>query len=157
MRRSCILEAAIAALLFANTGTTAAALFPPTRIQLVDVQGRPVAGAVVGIDVQYDRDREPSFTSREGIEARTDDRGEALLTIKYETGIYAIREDRDHPLVGVTMVTREAARQARADRDVAALQGPPAGRMPGLPGAGAEVPCRPGGTELGAAGRGSTG
>jgi WD40 repeat protein len=107
MRRSCILEAAIAVLLIASTGIAARAQAPPTPIRLIDLQGHPVAGAIVGTDLQHDRDREPSFTSREGIEARTDERGEASLAIRYETGIYAIREDHDRPLVGVTTVTRE--------------------------------------------------
>ena len=50
MGRSRIFNAAMAGLLFANTGIAAQSTSPPTPIRLVDVQGRPVAGAVVGAD-----------------------------------------------------------------------------------------------------------
>ena len=87
----------------------------PTRraIRLVDAQGRPVAGAVASTYFQRDADREPAFTAPEPIEAATSN-ARGLLALKLEipghldgAGIYAIRQDRDRPLVGLRKVTRE--------------------------------------------------
>ena len=80
----------------------------PIRIRLVDIQGRPVAGALVGTGFVRDADREPSYTPDEGAEATiSDQRGEASLTLRERMGIYAIRPDKDRPLVGVHEVARE--------------------------------------------------
>jgi hypothetical protein len=87
----------------------------PTRraIRLVDTQGRPVQGAVVSTYFSRDADAESSFTPPEPIEsARSNTRG--LLSLKLEIpshldgeGLYAIRQDKGRPLVGVRKVTRE--------------------------------------------------
>ena len=66
----------------------------PTRraIRLVDVQGRPVAGAVASTYFQRDADREPAFTAPEPIEAatsnvapacsRSNSRSQAISTVR---------------------------------------------------------------------------
>ncbi len=115
MRRSCTLRTAIAALLIANSGIVARAHVPPTPIRLVDVQGQPVAGAIVGTDFLEFGGRTLPFPTWTGTESRTtDERGETSLTMRGETGVYAIREDKDRPLVGAIRVTRaELGRPAR--------------------------------------------
>jgi WD40 repeat protein len=87
----------------------------PTRraIRLVDAQGRPVEGAVASTYFSRDLDEEPSFTPPEPIEAaKSNARG--LLVLKLEIpghldgeGLYAIRQDKGRPLVGLHKVTRE--------------------------------------------------
>jgi WD40 repeat protein len=87
----------------------------PTRraIRLVDAQGRPVEGAIVSTYFSKDLDSEPSFTPPEPIEwARSNARG--LLALKLEIpghldgeGLYAIRQDKGRPLVGLRRVTRD--------------------------------------------------
>ena len=82
-------------------------------LRLVDAQGRPVAGAVVSSYFSRDCDREPSFTAPESIESKSSDaKGE--LTLKLEipghldgVGVFAIRQDKGRPLVGLSKVTRE--------------------------------------------------
>jgi WD40 repeat protein len=80
---------------------------------LVDPQGRPVAGAVVSTFFVKDGDGESSFTPPESIESQTsDERGEASLTLdvplpREGKGVYAIRLDKNRPLVGVHTITRE--------------------------------------------------
>jgi WD40 repeat protein len=106
MCRRCTVKSAITALLIAHAELAARAQVPPTPIRLVDVQGQPVAGALVGSYLHYDREREPAFTPLEGSLIRTDERGEVSLPVWYETGIYAIRDDPQRPLVGVTRITR---------------------------------------------------
>ncbi len=87
----------------------------PTRraIRLVDAQGRPVVGAVVSTYFSRDLDQEPSFTPPEPIEAARSN-ARCLLALKLEIldhldgeGIYAIRQDKGRPLVGLHKVTRE--------------------------------------------------
>src|SRR5262249_28220545 len=84
----------------------------PPRFRLVDDQGRPVAGAVVGTSFSRDADREATFTPPAGIESWTsDERGEVSRAPAYGirqagAGIYAIRQDKDRPLVGVSRLTR---------------------------------------------------
>ncbi len=87
----------------------------PTRraIRLVDAQGRPVEGALASTYFQRDIDREPSFIVPEPIEAATSN-ARGLLALKIEIpghldgeGIYAIRQRKGRPLVGLRKVTRE--------------------------------------------------
>jgi HEAT repeats/WD domain, G-beta repeat len=87
----------------------------PTRrlIRLVDTRGRPVEGAVVSTYFSRDLDEESSFTPPEPMEAaRSNARG--LVALKVEIpghmdgeGLYAIRQDKGRPLVGLCRVTRE--------------------------------------------------
>ena len=84
-----------------------------TPLRLVDTQGRPVAGAVVSHYFSRDGDREPSFTVPEPIESKTSD-AQGGVALKLEipghldgTGIFAIRQDKGRPLVGLHKVTRE--------------------------------------------------
>jgi WD40 repeat protein len=85
----------------------------PTVVRLVDTEGRPVAGAVVGTSFTRDRDRDRSFVPTEGTEFQTsDERGEAPLRLPVtlpmtSATVYAIRPDRDRPLVGLDRVGRE--------------------------------------------------
>jgi Tol biopolymer transport system component len=64
---------------------------------------------------ERERDRDASFMPPEWSESRTTDQhGEASLPVRIpvplgEAGIYAIRQDKDRPLVGVHRLTREAA------------------------------------------------
>jgi WD40 repeat protein len=87
----------------------------PTRraIHLVDAQGRPVKGAVASTYFQRNFDREPSFTPPEPIEVGTSN-ARGLLSLKLEIpghldgeGIYAFRQGKGRPLVGLRRVTRE--------------------------------------------------
>ena len=87
----------------------------PTRraIRLVDAQGRPVEGALASTYFQRDIDREPSFIVPEPLEAATSN-ARGLLALKLEipghldgAGIYAIRQRKGRPLVGLLKVTRE--------------------------------------------------
>ncbi len=78
---------------------------PPTPIRLVDAQGRPVAGAVVGVAFSRNRDRERSFQPWEVTGSRTTDaRGEAALTLARGEGVYALRQDRGRAYAGVHLV-----------------------------------------------------
>jgi WD40 repeat protein/beta-lactamase regulating signal transducer with metallopeptidase domain len=85
----------------------------PTLIRLVDENGRPVSGATVSSYFSRDCDREPAFTSPEPIEAQTsDDRGEVTLELDIPghidgTAIFAIRQVKGRPLVGLRKVLRE--------------------------------------------------
>src|SRR5262249_46999345 len=86
----------------------------PTRpaIRLVDTRGRPVEGAGVSTSFSRDFDEESSFTPPEPMEAaRSNARG--LVALKVEIpghmdgeGLYAIRQDKGRPLVGLCRVTR---------------------------------------------------
>jgi hypothetical protein len=106
MRRSC--PVAVAILLITSAGTPARGQHPPTPIRLVDREGRPVAGAVVGTVFSYDAEREPSLTPSVPSQARiTDDRGGASLPLTRESSLCAIREDKGHPLVGAVKVKQE--------------------------------------------------
>ncbi len=87
----------------------------PTRraIRLVDAQDRPVAGAVVSTYFNCDADYSPAFVVPEPLESATSN-SRGLLSLKLEipshldgAGIYAIRPDKDRPLVGLRKVTRE--------------------------------------------------
>jgi WD40 repeat protein len=88
-------------------------------IRLVDAQGRPVAGALASSYLQRDADREPSFRPSDPKQAPTSDpRGELALELGIPghldgTGVYAIRQDGDHPLVGIHKVTRKQIRDGR--------------------------------------------
>jgi hypothetical protein len=77
----------------------------PTPLRLVDLQGHPVAGAVVGTSFERDRDRERLFRPVEANESDTSDaRGEASLTLTDGTAVYAIRQDKEGAIVGVHLV-----------------------------------------------------
>jgi WD40 repeat protein len=82
-----------------------------TVFRMVDAQGRPVAGAVVGTSFIGDGDRKGLFMPAEGTESQvSDERGEASLTLSAvrpmrSMGFYAIRPDGDRPLVGVGVVS----------------------------------------------------
>jgi Tol biopolymer transport system component len=87
----------------------------PTRrvIRLLDAEGKPVAGAVASTFFWRDADHEPSFRVPEPTEAATSN-ARGLIVLKLEipghldaAGLYAIRQDGGHPLVGATKVTRE--------------------------------------------------
>jgi WD40 repeat protein len=84
-----------------------------TPIRLVDLQGHPVKGAVVGTYFQRDADREASFAVPPSIESATsDERGELALKLTIPThldaaGIYAMRPDGERPFVGLQRVSRE--------------------------------------------------
>ena len=84
-----------------------------TPVRVVDARGGPVAGAVVAGSFRKDADREPLFTPEEMIASKTsDERGEVLLDLDTPgrldgTGVYAIRQSRGRPLVGIRKVTRE--------------------------------------------------
>ena len=86
-----------------------------TPLLLVDTQGRPVAGAVVSTFFTRDLDRESSFTPSEELSLKpqtSDERGEATLTLslwhpKAAKAVYAIRPDKERPLVGMHKVTGE--------------------------------------------------
>ncbi len=76
-----------------------------TPLRLVDLQGHPVAGAVVGTSFERDRDRERLFRPVEANESDTSDaRGEASLTLTDGTAVYAIRQDKEGAIVGVHLV-----------------------------------------------------
>jgi hypothetical protein len=87
----------------------------PTRrvIRLVDADGKPVAGALAATFFWRDADREPSFAPPDRSEASTSNaRGQLVLKLEIPghldaAGIYAIRQDGGHPLVGVAKVTRQ--------------------------------------------------
>ena len=84
-----------------------------TPLHLVDARGGPVAGAVVADFFWRDNDREPTFTPTEFTASKTsDERGEALLELEIPahldgTGIFAVRQSKGRPLVGLHKVTRE--------------------------------------------------
>jgi WD40 repeat protein len=79
-----------------------------TPLRLVDLQGHPVAGAVVGTSFERDRDRERRFRPVEASESDTSDaRGEASLTLADGTVVYAIRQDKEGAIVGVHRVAPE--------------------------------------------------
>ncbi|MFI5459544.1 MAG: WD40 repeat domain-containing protein [Isosphaerales bacterium] len=84
-----------------------------TPVRLVDARGRPVAGAGVADFFWRDNDRESAFTPTESTALKTtDDRGEALLKLEIPGhldggAIFAIRQGRGRPLVGLRKVTRE--------------------------------------------------
>jgi WD40 repeat protein len=88
-------------------------------IRLVDPQGRPVAGAVASPYFHRDADRDPSFSPSDSKEAATSDaQGELSLKLGVPghldgAGVYAIRQDGDHPLVGLHKVTREEIRDGQ--------------------------------------------
>ncbi len=90
-----------------------------TQIRLVDVQGRPVEGAIAGTYFQRDADKEPHFRVPERGEAATSDAQGALalrLSIPSHlngAGIYAIRQDSDLPIVGLKSVSREEIRDGK--------------------------------------------
>ena len=73
----------------------------------------PVAGAVVADFLWRDNDRESSFTPTESADSKTsDERGEASLKVEIPqhldgTGLFAIRQGKGRPLVGVHKVMRE--------------------------------------------------
>ena len=77
-----------------------------------------------------DADRESAFTPPESTEAATSDaQGELALKIEIPghldgEAIYAIRQDKGRPLVGLHKVTREEAGQADHDRDASGLPRP---------------------------------
>jgi hypothetical protein len=85
----------------------------PTSLRLVDGRGGPVSGAIVAGFFWRDNDREPAFTPSEANESRkSDERGEALLELDIPehldgAGVYAIRQGKGRPLVGIHKVTRE--------------------------------------------------
>jgi hypothetical protein len=85
----------------------------PTPMRLLDARGRPVAGAVVAGSFRRDADREPLFTPEDMFAAKTsDERGEALVGLDVSgrldsAGVYAIRQGRGRPLVGIRKFTRE--------------------------------------------------
>src|SRR5262249_25487943 len=93
----------------------------PTRvaIRLVDAEGRPVAGAVASSYFQRDVDHEASFRPSDPKAAPTSDpRGELALELAIPghldgTGVYAIRQDGDLPLVGLHKVTCEQIREGK--------------------------------------------
>ena len=80
---------------------------PAVVLRLTDAQGRPVVGAVVGTAFIRDGDREPSFTPADRTESQvSDEQGEASLILpvsrpEVATIVYAIRPDKDRPLVGM--------------------------------------------------------
>jgi WD40 repeat protein len=82
-------------------------------LHLVDVRGQPVAGATVSTYFQKDGDRSASFDPYESIESKTSDsNGEASLGLEVlrhldATGVYAIRPEKDRPLVGLSKITRD--------------------------------------------------
>ena len=84
-----------------------------TPLRLVDAQGRPVAGAFASSYFSRDCDREPSFTVPEPVESKSSDaKGELALKLEIPghldgVGLFAIRQDKGRPLVGVSKVTRE--------------------------------------------------
>jgi hypothetical protein len=90
-------------------------LAAPTRLVLVDTQGKPVAGAVVGTYFERDRDASASFAPHPATDSRSsDDRGEAELALEIPghldgAAVCAIRQEpgEDRPLVGVHKVTRD--------------------------------------------------
>jgi WD40 repeat protein/beta-lactamase regulating signal transducer with metallopeptidase domain len=90
---------------------TVAPTLPPIR--LVDAQGRPVSGAVVSHYFSRDRDLESSFRTWESIESKTSDvRGEVSLNLEIPghldgVGVFAIRQAKGRPLVGLHKGTRE--------------------------------------------------
>jgi hypothetical protein len=103
------LNVAAVAVLSAATAHAGHAPFPPIPIRLVDLQGRPIAGAIGGTGFVRDADRDPSYKPDEGAESITSDqRGEASLTLGERMDIYAIRPDKDRPLVGIHEVARDS-------------------------------------------------
>ena len=106
--------AAIVMLTLAS-GIDVQAQSPPTPIHLVDTQGRPVAGAVVSTYFTRDLDRESSFTPSEelSLKSRTsNEQGEATLMLSLRNSrsvkaVFAIRPDKERPLVGIRKVTSE--------------------------------------------------
>ena len=80
----------------------------PTPLRLVDLQGHPVAGAIVGTSFERDRDRERRFRPSEPGESRTSDAsGEATLTLAQGDVVYTIRQDREGAIVGLHRVDPE--------------------------------------------------
>jgi WD40 repeat protein/beta-lactamase regulating signal transducer with metallopeptidase domain len=95
-----------------------------TSIRLVDAQGRPVAGVVASPYFHRDVDREPAFTPSDPTEAGTSGAG-GDLALKLQipghldaAGVYAIRQDGDHPLVGLQRVSREELKAGKPVRIV---------------------------------------
>ncbi len=79
-----------------------------TLLRLVDLQGHPVAGAVVGTSFERDRDRERRFRPPSTSESRpTDARGEATLTLAPGMVVYTIRQDGEGAIVGLHRVDPE--------------------------------------------------
>ena len=107
------LNVAAIVLLTMASGIDVQAQSPPTPIRLVDTQGRPVAGAVVSTHFTRDLDRESSFTPSEELSLKpqtSNERGEATLTLslwhpRAAKAVYAIRPDKERPLVGMQKVT----------------------------------------------------
>ncbi len=80
----------------------------PTPLRLVDLQGHPVAGAIVSTSFERDRDRERRFRPSEPGESRTSDAsGEATLTLAQGDVVYTIRQDREGAIVGLHRVDPE--------------------------------------------------
>ncbi len=140
----------------------------PTRraIRLVDVQGRPVAGAVASTYFQRDADREPAFSAPEPIEAATSN-ARGLLALKLEirdhlagAGIYAIRPGQGSSSGRPAQGDARGDRQTDHDRDAPGLPRAFPDRQQGLARPGGEVSRRAGRSRLVArgvrpAGRGS--
>jgi hypothetical protein len=87
----------------------------PTRIpiRLVDAQGRPVQGAIASTYFQRFADYESTFSPPDVTESATSDaQGDLRLKIEIPghlngQAIYAIKQGRGRPLVGLHKVTRE--------------------------------------------------
>jgi WD domain, G-beta repeat/WD40-like Beta Propeller Repeat len=94
-----------------NQARSATPLLTPFR--LLDAQGRPVAGAVVAEFFERDNDLESVFKPTDSAASNTsDERGEAslqLLSLRYlnVTGVFAIRQLKGRPLVGLQTVSYE--------------------------------------------------
>jgi WD40 repeat protein len=85
-------------------------------IRLVDTEGRPVAGAVVGANFGIDADVSPRPATAGAYQVMSDARGELALRLwmpPWENGktIYALRYDGDHPLAGLSELTRDELRR----------------------------------------------
>lgn len=84
-----------------------------TPLRLVDARGGPVAGAAVAEFFWRDNDRESIFTPTESSDSRiSNDRGEASLKLAIPahldgSSLFAIRQGKGRPLVGIHKVTRE--------------------------------------------------
>jgi WD40 repeat protein len=84
-----------------------------TPFRLLDAQGRPVAGAVVAEFFERDNDLGSFFKSTDSAAANTsDERGETTLqltSLRYlnVTGVFAVRQLKGRPLVGLQTVTHE--------------------------------------------------
>jgi WD40 repeat protein/beta-lactamase regulating signal transducer with metallopeptidase domain len=82
-----------------------------TPIRLVDAQGRPVEGAVVGTHFYRNADTPPRFVPWGSIKATSDARGELSLMLESparwgDQYLYALRSDGDQLLVGLGRVAR---------------------------------------------------